>query len=214
MIGLYIALEGPEGSGKTTQLRRLANRLRSLGLEVVETREPGGTEVGEAVRALLLDRAYRLSPETEMLLFAAARAQLIREVVRPALEAGHVVLSDRSVYASLAYQGFGRGLDLEVVRRVNQVATGGLLPDLVLLLDLPVEAGLAREAKRAEGQGADRIEREGLEFHHRVREGFLQLGREDARIRVVPANDDPDRVEARIWEEVRPLVERRGGGPS
>ncbi len=209
MTGLYIALEGPEGAGKTTQLQRLSARLRSAGLEVVETREPGGTAVGEAVRALLLDPARHLSPEAEMLLFAAARAQLVREVVQPALERGQVVLSDRSVYASLAYQGFGRGLDLEVIRRVNEVATAGLLPDLVLLLDLPVEEGLRRDVG---GQAADRIEGEGVEFHRRVREGFLQLSREDARIRVVPAADDPERVEARIWEEVRRVVEGRGGG--
>ncbi len=209
MTGLYIALEGPEGAGKTTQLQRLSARLRSAGLEVVETREPGGTAVGEAVRALLLDPARHLSPEAEMLLFAAARAQLVREVVQPALERGQVVLSDRSVYASLAYQGFGRGLDLEVIRRVNEVATAGLLPDLVLLLDLPVEEGLRRDVG---GQAADRIEGEGVEFHRRVREGFLQLSREDARIRVVPATDDPERVEARIWEEVRRVLEGRGGG--
>jgi dTMP kinase len=212
VTGLYIALEGPEGAGKTTQLRRLAARLRSLGLEVLETREPGGTAVGEAVRALLLDPAQPLSPEAEMLLFAAARAQLVREVVRPALDRGQVVLSDRSVYASLAYQGFGRGLDVEVVRRVNEVATAGLLPDLVVLLDLPVEEGLRRDAGGPGAEAApDRIEGEGVEFHRRVREGFLRLSREDARIRVVPAGDDPERVEARIWEEVRRVVERRGG---
>jgi dTMP kinase len=211
VTGLYIALEGPEGAGKTTQLRRLAARLRSLGLQVVETREPGGTAVGEAVRALLLDPRGHLSAEAEMLLFAAARAQLVREVVRPALDRGQVVLSDRSVYASLAYQGFGRGLDVEVVRRVNEVATAGLLPDLVVLLDLPVEEGLRRDAEGPGARAADRIEGEDVEFHRRVREGFLRLSREEARIRVVPAGDDPERVEARIWEEVRAVLEGRGG---
>lgn len=211
MKGLYVALEGPEGSGKTTQLRRLACRLRNLGLEVVEVREPGGTPVGELIRTLLADPTHgSLSPEAEVLLFAAARAQLLREVVGPALERGQTVLSDRSVYASLAYQGFGRGLGVEAVWRVNGLATGGLLPDLVLLLDLPVEEGLARDT--APGLARDRIEREGVEFHRRVREGYLALSREDPRIRVIPADQDPDRVELRIWEEVRPLVERRGGG--
>ncbi len=211
MRGLYLALEGPEGSGKTTQLGRLAARLRGLGLEVVEVREPGGTPVGELIRALLANPAHTsLTPEAEALLFAAARAQLVREVVRPALDQGRTVLSDRCVYASLAYQGFGRGLGVEAVWRLNELATGGLLPDLVLLLDLPVEQGLARDA--APGLARDRIEREDVEFHRRVREGYLALSREDPRIRVIPADQDPDRVELRIWEEVRPLLGRRGGG--
>jgi dTMP kinase len=205
--GLYIALEGPEGSGKTTQLRRLSARLRQRGLQVVEVREPGSTALGEQVRALLEDPAYGdMTPEAEALLFAAARAQLLRHVVRPALEEGRVVLSDRCVYASLAYQGYGRGLGEEVVRRVNEVATGGLLPDLVVLLDLPVEEGLARDAGKSR-PGGDRIGQEAVEFHRRVREGYLRLSREDPRIRVVRADDDPDRVAEQVWEAVRPLVE-------
>ncbi|MCS7235942.1 MAG: dTMP kinase [Armatimonadota bacterium] len=207
MRGLYIALEGPEGSGKTTQLRRLAARLRQRGLEVVEVREPGSTALGEQVRALLEDPAHGdMTAEAEALLFAAARAQLLRCVVRPALEQGRVVLSDRCVYASLAYQGYGRGLGEEVVRRVNEVATGGLLPDLVVLLDLPVEEGLVRDAGKSRS-GGDRIGQEAVEFHRRVREGYLRLSREDRRIRVVRADDDPDRVAEQVWEAVRPLVE-------
>lgn len=207
MRGLYIALEGPEGSGKTTQLRRLAARLRQRGLEVVEVREPGSTALGEQVRALLEDPAHGdMTAEAEALLFAAARAQLLRRVVRPALEQGRVVLSDRCVYASLAYQGYGRGLGEEVVRRVNEVATGGLLPDLVVLLDLPVEEGLVRDAGKSRS-GGDRIGQEAVEFHRRVREGYLRLSREDRRIRVVRADDDPDRVAEQVWEAVRPLVE-------
>jgi len=208
--GLYIALEGPEGAGKTTQLRRLAARLRAAGLEVVEVREPGGTAVGELLRSILEDPAHRtLTPEAEALLFAAARAQLLREVVRPALEQGRTVLSDRSVYASLAYQGFGRGLGLEAVWSVNHLATGGLLPDLVILLDLPVEEGLRRDTRKA--SAGDRIGREDVAFHRRVREGYLSLSREDPRIRVVAADQDADRVESCIWGEVRRLVESRGG---
>lgn len=209
MGGLYIALEGPEGSGKTTQALRLATRLRAMGLAVVEVREPGGTPLGERIRWLLADPAHRnMSPEAEVLLFAAARAQLLREVVGPALREGRVVVSDRCVYSSLAYQGYARGLGVEVVRRVNELATGGLVPDLVVVLDLPVEEGLARDARGRD----DRIQREDVEFHRRVREGYLRLGREDPRVRVVPAGGTPDRVEERIWEEVRPLVEGRAAG--
>ncbi len=210
MRGLYIALEGPEGAGKTTQLRRLAARLRAAGLEVVEVREPGGTAVGELLRGILEDPAHQtLTPEAEALLFAAARAQLLREVVRPALEQGRTVLSDRSVYASLAYQGFARGLGLEAVWSVNHLATGGLLPDLVILLDLPVEEGLRRDTRKASVE--DRIGREDVTFHRRVREGYLSLSRENPRIRVVAADQDADRVESCIWGEVRRLVESRGG---
>jgi len=204
VAGLYIALEGPEGSGKSTQLRILADRLRHLGLEVVEIREPGGVEIAEAIRSILLDSAHRgLTPEAEMLLFAAARAQLVREVVRPALEQGRIVLSDRSVYASLAYQGVARTLGVDVVRRVNEVATGGLLPDLVLVLDLPPEEGLSRARP-------NRFEGEDPEFHRRVREGFLQLGREDPRVRIVPAHGSVQEVASRIWGHVEPLLRARG----
>jgi dTMP kinase len=203
---LYIALEGPEGSGKTTQARRLSARLRAMGLPVVEVREPGGTALGEQIRSLLADPAHgNMSPEAEVLLFAAARAQLLREVVRPALQEGRVVVSDRCVYASLAYQGHARGLGVDVVRQVNQLATEGLLPDLVVVLDLPVEEGLARD----EAGRQDRIQREDVAFHRRVREGYLRLGREDPRVRVVPAHGSPDQVEERVWEQVRPLVERK-----
>ncbi|MFN3285716.1 MAG: dTMP kinase [bacterium] len=211
MRGLYIALEGPEGSGKTTQLRRLAARLRQMGLEVVEVREPGGTALGEQVRSLLADPAnVAMTPEAETLLFAAARAQLVREVVRPALDRGAVVLSDRCVYASVAYQGYGRGLGPEVVWQVNELATGGVVPDVVVLLDLPAEVGLERDTEKGVSS-RDRIEREGLDFHRRVREGYLCLSREDPRIRVVRAEEDPDRVAEGVWEAVRPLVERVSG---
>ncbi|MER3455682.1 MAG: dTMP kinase [candidate division GAL15 bacterium] len=210
MGGLYIALEGPDGSGKTTQARRLAARLRARGLEVVEVREPGTTPLGEQVRLLLADPTYgNMAPEAEALLFAAARAQLLREVVQSALQRGQVVVSDRCVYASVAYQGYGRGLGVQAVWRANELATGGLLPDLVVVLDLPVEEGLARD-RQAGAQ--DRMEQEDLAFHRRVREGYLQLSREDPRIRVIPADQEPDRVEERIWEEVWPLVERKAAG--
>jgi dTMP kinase len=209
--GVFIALDGPEGAGKTTQVLHLAERLRSLGLEVVTTREPGGTALGEAIRDLLLDPASRgICPQAEMLLFAAARAQSAEEVVRPALEAGRVVLSDRSVYASLAYQGHARGLGIEVVRYVNEVATGGLYPDLALILDVPPEVGLERVSRARGVGGLDRVEGEEAAFHHRVREGFLRLGREDPRVRVIPATEGMEEVAARIWTEVEPVLRARG----
>ncbi len=208
---MFIALDGPEGAGKTTQLLRLVERLRSRGLEVVATREPGGTALGEAIRSLLLETPSRtISPQAEMLLFAAARAQFLEEVVRPALAAGRIVLSDRSVYASLAYQGYARGLGVEVVRCVNEVATGGLYPDLALFLDVPPEVGLARVTRARGAAGLDRMEGEDAAFHARVREGFLRISREDPRVRVIPAADSEEAVAARIWAEVVPLLRARG----
>ncbi|MDR7416115.1 MAG: dTMP kinase [Armatimonadota bacterium] len=208
---MFIALDGPEGAGKTTQVLHLAERLRSLGVEVVTTREPGGTPLGEAIRGLLLDPTSRgICPRAEMLLFAAARAQFTEEVVRPALEAGRVVLSDRSVYASLAYQGYARGLGVEVVRHVNEVATGGLYPDLALILDVPPEVGLERVSRARGAGGLDRVEGEDAAFHQRVREGFLRLSREDPRVRVIPATGDLEEVAARIWREVEPVLRARG----
>lgn len=206
--GLFLTLEGPEGAGKSTQGPLLAEHLRRSGLDVLYTREPGGTPIGERIRGVLLDDAHReMAAETEMLLFAAARAQFVREVVSPALARGVTVLSDRYVDASLSYQGFGRGLDVAVVRWVNEVATGGLLPDLTVLLDIEPTAGLAR-ARAARGkEGAagrgDRLEQEGTAFYERVRAGFLQLARESPqRFAVIDAGGDVDEVRRRVIEAV------------
>ncbi|MBI3975983.1 MAG: dTMP kinase [Armatimonadetes bacterium] len=206
--GLFLTLEGPEGAGKSTQGPLLAEHLRRSGLDVLSTREPGGTPIGERIRGVLLDEAHReMAAETEMLLFAAARAQFVREVVSPALARGVTVLSDRYVDASLAYQGFGRGLDVAVVRWVNEVATGGLLPDLTVLLDIEPTAGLAR-ARAARGkEGAvgrgDRLEQEAAAFYGRVRAGFLQLARESPqRFAVIDARGDVDEVRRRVIEAV------------
>jgi len=195
--------------------------LRKAGRTVLRLREPGGTEVGERIRSLLLDpRHGELSPRTEMLLFAASRAQLVAEVIRPALAAGAVVVCDRYVDASLAYQGVGRGLGIDVVRTVNEVGTGGLLPDLTLLLDIDPAVGLrrARQASagtgRADGwDGGDRLERETVAFHDRVREGFLALAvNEPRRIRVVDARGSVDDVHRAIWYVVDGLL-RSAQGP-
>jgi dTMP kinase len=171
--GWFIAFEGVEGAGKTTQLDRLRSEFEARGHQVVATREPGGTPVGERIRAILLDPVAELEPRAEALLFAAARAQLVEQVIRPALDRGAVVLCDRYLDSSLAYQGEARGLGRERIEQVNQWATGGLLPHLVVLLDLDPTAGLAR----AGGQ-RDRIEDQELEFHLAVSRGFRALAAE------------------------------------
>lgn len=213
--GLFITIEGPEGSGKSTHARRLYETFRPV-IPLVLTREPGGTPVGEAIRALLLDERHRgMRPETEMLLFAASRAQFVAEVVLPSLEAGTCVLSERFVDASIAYQGFGRQVPIEVVRRVNDVATRGVQPDLTLLIDIEPAAGLAR-ARNAHGKGAptgrgDRLEQEDLAFHERVRAGFLQLAREEpSRFVVVDGSRSRDDVHAALVGAVQRLLRERG----
>ena len=170
----FITFEGIEGCGKTTQLQRLAGLL---GPRAVTTREPGGTAIGRAVREVLLDPANRaLEPTTELLLYFADRAQNVAEVIRPALTAGQVVLCDRHVESSLAYQGYGRGLPLAAIRQLAALATGGLRPDAIVLIDVPVGVGLARVGRRG---AHDRLEREVLAFHERVRSGFAALLEEE-----------------------------------
>ncbi|KRT75721.1 MAG: tmk, thymidylate kinase, dTMP kinase [Armatimonadetes bacterium CSP1-3] len=213
MRGFFITLEGPDGAGKGTQGRRLVEHLRRAAVDVLNPREPGGTSIGERIRRVLLDDTHReMAPETEMLLFAASRAQFVREVVRPALARGTTVLSERYVDASLAYQGFGRGLDVALVRTVNDVATGGLLPDLTLLLDIDPPVGLERvqAAGRAGAAGGDRLEQETLAFHQRVRAGFLQLARESPkRFVVIDAQGDVERVHREVVRAVDGLLAGR-----
>jgi dTMP kinase len=196
--GFFISFEGPEGSGKSTQIRRLAEALAEQGHAVWTTREPGGTRAGETIRPILLGpKAGPLSPWSEALLFTAARAQLADEVIRPRLHRGELVLCDRYSDSTLAYQGYGRGIDLETLRRLQSDATGGLSPDLTLLLDLPVEAGLARIPRNAK----DRLDRETIAFHQRVYAGYREMAaREADRWRLVDASRDPDEVASRILE--------------
>jgi len=170
--GSFIVLEGGEGAGKSTVLAALAAHLRTSGRGVVETREPGGTTLGERIRALILDARGVDDALAELLLFEAARAHLVATVIRPALDRGDVVLCDRFSASSVAYQAYGRGVPREIVERANGIATGGLAPDLTLLLDLPVDVGLAR---RASGGDANHFDREAAAFHERVRRGFLEL---------------------------------------
>ncbi|MBN1916875.1 MAG: dTMP kinase [Verrucomicrobia bacterium] len=213
--GTFITFEGPEGSGKTTQIERLAAWLRSTGRDVVVTFEPGGTEIGSRIRELLFDLAHgEMTARTELLLMNAARAQHVEQVIEPALAAGQVVLSDRFAESSLAYQGFGRELGLEVVEPICDFATGGLKADLVLLLDLPVEEGLKRNRKldgdlpASSESKNNRFEVAGLEFHRCVRQGFLALARrEPQRFVVLDALRTADALEAEIR---RAVAERMG----
>ena len=208
--GRFITFEGPEGSGKTTQIERLAAWLRSTGRDVVVTFEPGGTGIGNRVRGLLFDLAHgEMTARTELLLMNAARAQHVEQVIEPALAAGKVVLSDRFAESSLAYQGFGRELGLGAVEPICDFATGGLKPDLVILLDLDVEAGLKRNRKLDAGSPSasetknNRVEVAGLDFHRRVRDGFLALAkREPKRFVVLDAARSPDALDADIRKAV------------
>ena len=202
---MFITLEGPEGAGKTTQLRALADYLRGCGYDVVTTREPGGTAIGDQIRHVLHDTAnVAMSPTAEVLLYAASRAQLVAEVIQPALAAGRVVLCDRYADSTMAYQGYGRGLDRDALAALTAVATGGLRPDLTLLLDLDVARGLAR--RRDEGEEMNRLDLETIEFHRRVRAGYLALAAaEPARWRLI----DADRPPAAIQDDLRRLVLER-----
>lgn len=204
--GFFVAFEGIDGSGKTTQLAHLAERLVRAGKRVLCVREPGSTGIGERLRELLLDPCFReMDCRTEVLLYAAARAQLVVEKIAPALEEGSIVLSDRFSDSTLAYQGWGRGMEIDFLIRLNQVVTGGLRPDLVVLLDLPVEEALARIGGRR-GK-ADRLEKEMAEFYRRVRRGYLSLAAaEPERYRVIDALQDKETVSALVAAQVEGLL--------
>lgn len=190
--GVFITFEGGEGSGKSTQIARLANRLEAAGVRVRSLREPGGTEQGEALRAMLLDPDHTgLDAIAELLLYEASRAQLVADVIEPALEAGEIVLCDRFYDSTTAYQGFARGLSLERIRTLNEIATNGLVPDRTIVLDIDPVLGV----ERATADGADRLEGESVAFHEAVRQGFLTVALEDPeRVRVVDASGTPDEV--------------------
>lgn len=205
----FITIEGIEGSGKSTLRARVAEHMRSNDREVVITREPGATALGRSLRSILLNpETKNLSSLAELMLFCADRAQHVEEVIKPALARGATVICDRYVHSTLAYQGYGRGLCMETLQRISQFITGGLMPDLVLLLDLKPEAALARVEERArkstlsfnvaelnDGGGIDRFEQQSLEFHTRVREGFLALAAENrARFAIIDASQEPDAV--------------------
>ncbi|MDA3936827.1 MAG: dTMP kinase [Actinomycetota bacterium] len=198
--GMLITFEGGEGCGKSTQIRRLAASLRGAGLDVREVREPGGTLVGEAVRHVVLDPGHgSVDPVAELMLYEASRAQNVAEVVRPAMRSGQIVLLDRFYDSSTAYQGFGRGIGREEVEAMNRIATGGLVPDLTLLLDIDPVEGI----RRATGRGADRLEQAGAEFHACVREGFLTIAADEPdRFAVIDASGSLDDIEELVLAEV------------
>lgn len=197
MQGLFISMEGPDGAGKSTQIELLRGYLADKGYEIVITREPGGTVISEAIRQLILNREYaEMCPNTELLLYAAARAQLVNEVIRPALEAGKAVICDRFVESSVVYQGIARGMGIDTVYAVNEYVLEGLRPQLTFFLDLDAEEGLRRKKKQAE---LDRMEAAGLEFHQKVAEGYRMLAeREKERIMRISATLPEEDIHAKI----------------
>ena len=208
MNGRFISFEGPEGSGKSTQARRLVERLERLGLRVQYTREPGGTPTGEAIREILQynQAGEPIVPEAEVLLFAASRAQLVRTRIRPALERGEWIVCDRFADSTTAYQGYGRGLPMAAIQALHQFAIGETWPDRTFLLDIDVETGFARLTGRQSRLGTrpDRLEQETREFHERVRRGYLELARlEPTRFRVLDAAAPPDRIADEIWQDLQ-----------
>jgi dTMP kinase len=205
---MFITFEGIEGSGKTTQIKLLVSALRAKGFDCVPTREPGATEIGKKIRAILLDSNHTaMLPITELLLYEADRAQHVREVIEPALAAKKVVVSDRFFDATTVYQGYARGYDLKAIEQMHRMVLGQLKPDLTIVLDLPVDLGLERAWERIRNQGGrlseDRFEKEDLVFHEKVREGYLTLAAlEPERFRVIDASGEQDMVHKDVVEVV------------
>ena len=216
--GLFITFEGPEGAGKSTQSAMLAEWLVHMGVPVVNTREPGDGKIGGQIRSIILNpENTEMTARAEAMLYAADRAQHVEKVLRPALAANCVIICDRYVDSHLAYQGYGRGLDLDFLRQVNAMATGGLMPDLTILLNLEAEVGLARVQRRqkfAEGKPEgqiDRLEQEKIDFHHRLCSGYKELAKaESNRIKVVDANRDINEIKYEIRQIVSGILLLRG----
>jgi dTMP kinase len=209
-MSLFITFEGPDGSGKTTQIKLLAGHLQALGHDVLVTREPGGTPIGDQIRVVLHDvKNAEMACETEFLLYSASRAQLVRQVVKPHLGRGGVVLCDRFADSSMAYQGYGRELDLAAVRLITHFATEGLVPDLTVYLDVPVEVGIERKqfAHAAQAGEWNRLDQQSVDFHRRVRQGYLQMAQADPhRWLVVDAAQSIDDTQAVIRKRLETLL--------
>jgi dTMP kinase len=210
--GTFITFEGIDGSGKSTQLRLLSGFLRVNGCDALVTREPGGTPLGLRLRAALLDSQEQVDPLTELLVFAADRAQHVRRVVKPALASGRVVVSDRYADATVAYQGAGRGFPSDLISEIVNLATEGLKPDLTVLFDLPVSECATRTGRRStEKQKADRLDAEDAAFHTRVREAYLAIAAaEPQRVRVIPTSGSVDQTHSQVREIIVPFLESRG----
>ena len=206
MRGLFIVIEGLDGSGKSTQARLLANWMRKRGIDVILTREPGGTPVGRGLRRILLS-ASQLDSLTELLLYIADRREHVRQVIEPALRAGRTVISERFSASTAAYQGYGRGLDMELVETLNRLAAGRLRPDLTVILDLPPDKAQARLTNRSR----DRLESQRPEFHRRVAKGYRAIARKGRGICIAPASGTRQEVFARVKEIVEGLLKRKGG---
>lgn len=195
MSGFFITFEGIEGSGKSTQMKLLARYLRELNYEVVFTIEPGGTKIGEKIREILLDPMHnKMDDRTEILLYAADRSQHVVETIIPAVEAGKIVISDRYIDSNIAYQGHGRGLDMKMVKAINEWVIRDYWPDLTILLDLAVKKGLKRARDLTPDKAGDRLERELIEFHQRVRDGYLKMAEQEDRFKVIDASRAPEEV--------------------
>lgn len=205
MKGIFISMEGPDGSGKSTQIELLKNYLSEKGKECIITREPGGTRISEAVREIILNKEYKeMDYMTELLLYTSARAQLVSEVILPALEEGKCVISDRFVDSSAVYQGIARGLGVETVYEINKYATRGRFPDKTFLLDLPAEVGIARKKNQAE---LDRLESEKIDFHIKVAEGYRQMAERDSdRIIRLDATESVEVIHSKIKMEIDKLI--------
>jgi len=194
--GKFITFEGPEGSGKSTQAGVITGVLREKGINAVRTREPGGVSISEELREILLKPGGKINPRTELLLYAACRAQHTEELIKPALERGDHVICERYTHASLAYQGYGRQLDIKLIRELNAIATAGVSPDLTVILDIEPEKGLERVASSE--RTFDRLESEDIEFHRRVRSGYIELASLDPYIEIVDASRDADTITSDI----------------
>lgn len=211
-MGLFITLEGIEGSGKSTQMELLREHLEDEGKDVLTLREPGGVWLAEMIRPVLLNRAegMNIEPMAELFLYEACRAQLVKQIIRPALSKGRVVVCDRFTDSTLAYQGYGRGLDIGAINGMNALATSGLAPDMTLIIDISPEAGLKRAFARMEGrQGAkeDRFENEGLKFHAKVREGYLKIAASDPkRVRVINGEREISSVHKEICDIINEMI--------
>lgn len=211
MRGLFITLEGIDGCGKSTQREMLAEKLKSRGFEIVVTREPGGTVIGEGIRQLLVsDASVHIAPTTELLLYVAARAQHVAELIRPSVDVGRIVISDRYTDSTVAFQGYGRGLDLDIIESLNRFATGGLKPDLTIVFDLDPNTARSRSVSRPVGGLLGSFDEQHADFHERMRAGYLKMAKNDpSRIRVVDASGSADETHRQVMSIVLEAVGRR-----